>query len=398
MSQSGGLRSFWKKLLRDDRGAVVIVMTIYLPIIVGLFTLAVDMSYVYYQRNNLQVTAEAAALAATTQLPDSANSIVVAKQYAEKNMPAARYGSVLKDADVIPGKWTDSCSAGGINCFVPAGSQSCSTFNCNAVKVTTRQSVSNGNALTLVFAPLIGLSTFDVTATAIAVFGPGPNSQTKWNAVIVEDITQSFSKQLANARAADVALLDCIKDNAAAGSKLGITLFTGVSPTPPYQSGISVSDGTNYTTLKNKISGINQCGSTGMPPCSGSNIAAGMNATLTQLCPNNSCNSVYSNGTKQAMIIVTDGIPNCGSTKNCSDSTLKSNAISAANQARADGIDVFTIYFGTNVCSDPNTCDSAWLATLTRGNGIALTTPDATKLSSLMQTICASSLSHRLVW
>jgi hypothetical protein len=169
-------------------------------------------------------------------------------------------------------------------------------------------------------------------------------------------------------------------------------LFTGVSPSPPYQGQLSVSDTTNYNNLKNKIAGINQCGSSGMPACSGSNVAVGMNSAITQICPPQSCTSTSSTGPRQAMVIVTDGIPNCGSTKNCTDNTLLNNAVNAANTAANDGIDVFTIYYGTS------NSDAAWLATLVRGNGLALKTPDPTKLSSLMQQICASSLAHRLVW
>jgi hypothetical protein len=327
-------------------------------------------------------------------LPSKSAAITIAKQYAEKNMPSSRYGSVLADVDVVVGKWTDKCPAGGQACFQAAGSQDCTSFKCNAVQVTTREATSNGNAFNLVFGPLMGSSSFNIGSTAIATYGPGPGSQTTWNVVVVEDISMSFSQQLPNAKAADLSLLDCIRDNAAAGSKLGITLFTGVSPSPPYQAGLSVSDTTNYNNLKSKVSGINQCGSAGMPPCSGSNVSSGMNSAITQFCPtSSSCQSSSgSTSSRQALVIITDGIPNCGSTRNCSDSQLLNNAVTAANNASSKGIDVFTIYYGTS------NSDAAWLATLVRGNGIALKTPDPTKLADLMQQVCSSSLSHRLVW
>jgi Flp pilus assembly protein TadG len=382
-----------KNLLCDERGAAAVILTIYLPFLVGLFTLAVDMSYVLWSRNMLQVTAEAAALAATTQLPDKTASITLAKQYAQKNMSVARYGSVLKDADVVLGKWTDGCVAGGAACFAAAGSQTCEAFKCNAVMVTTRQAATNGNALNLVFAPLIGLASFNVSATAIAKVGPGPGSQSKWNVVIVEDISSSFSEELPSAKAADLALLDCIKDNAAAGSKLGIALFTGVSPSTLYQGQLAVSESGNYNTLKNKISGIQRCDSPGMPKCSGSNVSSGMSAAITNMCPNASdCPLPTSSGSKQALVILTDGIPNCGSQPNCSNSSLKAKAVQQADRASSEGIDVFTIYYGD---SDS---DANWLATLVRGNGQSFKTPDPSKLAGLMQQVCTSSLAHRLVW
>src|SRR5262245_61196601 len=184
-------KSFVKKLLRDERGAVAIVMTVYLPFIVGLFTLATDMSYVLFTRNQLQVTAEAAALAGSTQLPDKTAAITMTKQYVEKNMPAARFGTVVKDADIIVGKWTTGCS-GSKSCFTAAGAADCAAIGCNAIQVTAQLATSNGNALALVFAPMIGMGSFDVGATAIATFGPGPSSGATWNVVVVEDISMSF--------------------------------------------------------------------------------------------------------------------------------------------------------------------------------------------------------------
>jgi Flp pilus assembly protein TadG len=378
------------RLARDERGVAAVIFTMFLPVIVGLFTFATDMAFVYFTRNLLQVAAESAALAASTQLPDKNAAITFAKSYAAKNMDS----TVLRDADVIVGKWTDGCAAGGQNCFVAAGAVDCQTFACNAVKVTTQRSTTNGNSLKLVFAPLVGYSTFDVTATAIATFGPGPGAQTKWFVTIIEDISQSFSQQLSNAKAADLALMDCIKNNSAAGSKLGIALFTGTSPAGIYAPQVAVSDSTNYNNMKTKINNIQQCGGTGMPACSGSNVSSGMNAAITSMCPQAStCPLAASTQTSQALVIITDGIPNCSSSiPNCSNSTLLANAVAAADKAKSEGIDVFTVYYGTS------SSDAAWLATLIRGNGKAFTTPTPSQLAGLMQQVCSSSLSHRLVW
>jgi len=84
-------RSF-KQLLRDQRGAILVITTVYLPVIVGFMTLAIDMSYVMRMQNMLQVTADSAALAATWNLPN-ATSVTVAQQYAADNMPTSKYGT-----------------------------------------------------------------------------------------------------------------------------------------------------------------------------------------------------------------------------------------------------------------------------------------------------------------
>jgi len=170
-----------KTLLRDERGAILIITTVYLPVLVGFFSLAVDMANVLRTRNMLQVAAESAALAATSQLPDPSQSVSLAKTYAAANMPTATYGAVLATADVVLGKWPATCAT-YTNCFskLPSGSD-CTTFQCNSVQVTTRMTTANGNALQLAFAPMIGIKTFDVTATAIAVYG-GAGAQA-WNVV-----------------------------------------------------------------------------------------------------------------------------------------------------------------------------------------------------------------------
>ncbi len=382
MNSDRKTRLKFKDFLRDERGIAAIYMAVCLPVFMGFAALTVQGSYMISQRNMLQVTAEVAALAATAALPDPNAAISAAQTYAVKNMPAATYGNVLASSDIIVGKWTQGCAAGGQACFAAGATPY------NAVKVTTRRAAANGNRMQSFYTA--GFSSFDVGATAIATFGAGTGAGT-WNAIIVEDISQSFATQLTNARAADQALLDCMQQNAATGSKLGITLFTGVSPSPAYQNRISVNDTTNYNTLKNKIKGINACNSAGMPACSGSNAAVGMNSALSQYCPSTPCPSAGPAGSQQAIVIVTDGIPNCGSTSNCSDTALKNNAVSAANTAYADGIDVYTIYYGTS------SSDAAWLATLIRGNGTALKTPTAAQLPTLMQQIC-SQMPHRLVW
>src|SRR5712692_7059305 len=110
---------------------------------------------------------------------------------------------VLAKADVEVGKWTDGCAGGGENCFEkgPAVGTSCvnyafpsGTGNCNAVRVTTRRSATNNNALQLVFAPLIGISSFETAAQAIAVYGLGNINvaQPTWNVIVVQDITGSL--------------------------------------------------------------------------------------------------------------------------------------------------------------------------------------------------------------
>jgi len=61
--------------LSDERGAIVIIVGLMLPILVGLASLAVDVGYSMVTRNELQNIADGAALAATGQLGDNYESI-----------------------------------------------------------------------------------------------------------------------------------------------------------------------------------------------------------------------------------------------------------------------------------------------------------------------------------
>jgi uncharacterized protein YegL len=396
MKAQPGYISALKNLLRDERGGFLLIFTVYLPVVVGFFTLAVDMSYIYRTRNTLQVAAEAAALAASMQLPNAANACTFAKQYADTNMPHANYGWVLKQnpsdcADVVVGMWPQTCPA-GTNCFVSNASQPCGN-QCNAVQVTTRMATANNNPLQLAFAPLIGITSFDVSSTAVAVYGSDPASPS-WNVGIVEDISQSFSAEIAQAKAADQALLTCMKNNSAAGSTLGIGLFTGTGTS--YQTPLSVT--TSYDALTTKISAINSCDKPGMPACSGTNIGGGINTAIAQICPGNTCANPATY--KPALVVVTDGQPNnCGS-KGCGNDTPQTYAEKAALAAGNLGMDVFTIYF----CSDGScngsaaVADATWLAKLVKGKGIALKTPTSSQMAALMATVCSTSLQHKLVW
>ena len=78
--------------------------------LVGFSALAVDMGYLYWMKNRLQVTADAAATAGASQLGvDEATVKAEAIAYAAKNLPAGNHGTVLTAADVVLGHWDAIC-------------------------------------------------------------------------------------------------------------------------------------------------------------------------------------------------------------------------------------------------------------------------------------------------
>ena len=147
-----------RAFLRDQQGAIMAFMAFGLFVSAGLGALAMDMGYLYIVKSRLQVAADVAALAAVRQLPDEAAAQSTALTYAVKNMPASAHGGVLVNADVVLGNW-DSNS----NTFTPAG------VPVDAVRIVTRRSGDNGNAVGLFFGRIIGFDEMDVTRTSIAV-------------------------------------------------------------------------------------------------------------------------------------------------------------------------------------------------------------------------------------
>jgi hypothetical protein len=80
-----------------------------------------------------------------------------------------------------------------------------------------------------------------------------------------------------------------------------------------------------------------------------------------------------------------------GADRESGDTACKNAAITAVNNAAAQGTDVFVIYYGTN------SSDANWLQTLPRGNGFYLNAPTADDIVKRMQQVC-SSQPHRLVY
>ena len=72
MQSKREMRTFCKTLWEDEDGAIGILLTAMLPVVAGFTTLAVDMSYVWMLQNQLQITADAAALAGTIWMATTA--------------------------------------------------------------------------------------------------------------------------------------------------------------------------------------------------------------------------------------------------------------------------------------------------------------------------------------
>jgi Flp pilus assembly protein TadG len=133
-------------------------MTLYMAaagmfVLLGFIALAVDMGMLYRVRNDCQNIADAAALAGAREafLVTNADKALAAKQGARSAAranytPESSSDIRLQDADVV---------------VVDTSAE-------HTVKVTVRRTAANGNPVRTFFAPVLGFSSVDVTATATA--------------------------------------------------------------------------------------------------------------------------------------------------------------------------------------------------------------------------------------
>ena len=76
-----------------ERGAVAVMFTILLVVIVGLGGLVVDIGFASEKQRQVQNAADAAALAAAQSLPSLTGAAATAQSYASENLPGGNFGT-----------------------------------------------------------------------------------------------------------------------------------------------------------------------------------------------------------------------------------------------------------------------------------------------------------------
>ncbi len=155
---------------RRRRGAVVVQTAISMSLMIGMGALAVDVSTLYTAKSELQKAADAAALAAASQMSMGGQGAVstlaftTADAVAQANSVLGTYAG-LNASDVELGQAI--VDASGRARFQAGGG----TFN--AVHVTARRSQnSSGGPIPLTFARMLGVAQRDLTASAAAMLIP----------------------------------------------------------------------------------------------------------------------------------------------------------------------------------------------------------------------------------
>ena len=146
-----------RRFIKDASGSVLTVTGLALAAMLASAAIAVDLGYAYVIETRLQGTADFAAMASATELPDEDAVRSRAKAYAALNMPAATHGTVLADSDVTIGNWDDDARVFTAN-----------TAPINAVRVIARRSDDNGNPLGTFFGRVLGVTDMNISQMAIA--------------------------------------------------------------------------------------------------------------------------------------------------------------------------------------------------------------------------------------
>lgn len=155
----------WLLIHRKSRHAVFVIITaLFLILMVGMIAFAVDIGYIVLVRTQLQIAADASAMAAASVMNEGqAVAIQVAKQYALQHM-ASGTSVKLADTDIEFGIWDITTRT-----FTPAEDDSSG----NSVRVTARRDDTNADGKSpLFFARVFGQDRFPMQASAVAMANP----------------------------------------------------------------------------------------------------------------------------------------------------------------------------------------------------------------------------------
>jgi|GEM_PF-3495223 len=403
LAGSGDVRSRSMRMRRilSDRGAgVTLLVALLFPILVGFAMLGVDGAYMYYRNLMLRQATQAAALAGgnvissyyTSGTNSSATIVSRAQQFAVANLPTATYGTVVAASDIVLGNWNAATAT--FTSLASSGGTSP-----NAVSVTGRHLSTSNNPVSLFLGNMYANPAVNLTTTAITSYATGQSFHT----IIINDLSSSFSPSIAQQRAADQAILDCVRNSTGPLSNFAIVGITGHYAI--WQNLVQAS--TNYAAVTTKIAALRSCDGTGAPACgTGSNVASGIyRATKSDM-----FGSATFNGTSKNIIIITDGVPNASNftytredgiyptpssttatcTSSCTDANLLAMAQNQATYANSLGVSISTIYYAGGTPANQRAAYAASLATLRRGTGISLVAPSSGQISSTFAAFCAT--------
>ena len=141
---------------RDEQGSMTVIVAVMASVLLGFGALAIDLSSSYGVHAKLQGAADAAALAAVQQMPDTSAATAAALDIAGKNAPS-NYGTILTASDLVYGTYDPVTKT-----FTQVGNAP------NAVRLTTSRTAAKGNAPPTFLARVLDRGSGDVRTSATA--------------------------------------------------------------------------------------------------------------------------------------------------------------------------------------------------------------------------------------
>lgn len=146
------------------RAAAAVLVMVSMPALVGMAALTVDVGYLYQARQQMQIAADAAAMAAAWTFVDEDGNVTIDVARAQ----AAAFATMNSNGAVttVEAGWIQD-PADPASPFIPT------VFPpINAFRVTSERTAEAGNALPLFFAGVFGITETDVSASAVAALTP----------------------------------------------------------------------------------------------------------------------------------------------------------------------------------------------------------------------------------
>jgi hypothetical protein len=161
------------KRRRKKRGIANLWVVIAIPVLVGFVGLAIDTGFMVWVGQQLQIGADASALAGALVLRDDimlarldAAAIAVQNEAAGDGIQLALNEDNAADGDIVVGRFDRATRT-----FTPQ------EFGVNAIKVVARRTAGSLNGpLSLLFGPALGFNTANIQREAIAMIGGGTGS------------------------------------------------------------------------------------------------------------------------------------------------------------------------------------------------------------------------------
>lgn len=177
--------SFFRRALRNESGAVAVIVAVALPVLVGLGAFSVDAGYAFFAQRALQASTDAAALAGAQEIGTGGAPITMATSYSavsgDKN---ANTGFTVTSADLTATlKCYTSTGVPLATNQTPSTTASCAN-GVNGIEITENASVPT------FFARIFGISTVKISASASASARGG--IPTPLNVALIVDTTASM--------------------------------------------------------------------------------------------------------------------------------------------------------------------------------------------------------------